>query len=598
MAVAAVLLLAAAGETPAWAATSLLVSQGIAFSVLGHSCGGIQEQAFATGFDSTSGFPTGDVYLQTRCGGSGRGGGYHVTTYAAWIGVTWDYTGVVVSYAVLSSAPTVDPTFSATDQFGNQLYNQSNAAFLVLASGFVPTPRVTGRSPTIGPASGGTAVSITGTGFTAATAVRFGGADAASFMVNGDTSISAVAPPGSPETVDVTVASQGGTSATSPIDQFTFVGAPSVSGLDPNSGPVSGGTIVTITGTNFTHAGGVNFGETPAGFTVNDDSSITATAPPGEAIDTVDVTVVSIGGTSHITAADVFAYTPPVCGDGTISYPEECDDGAANGTASSCCTTACTFVDTGAACTGGVCDGAGTCVPAGSTTCGNGVVEPGEDCDDGPANGQPGDCCTASCLFQPAGTACLEDGDLCTLDACDGAGTCAHADAPATTCMTPVSHGASLLMRVVAPGSDQAQLKWGKNPAVGLGAYGDPSASDALRVCVYEEVAADAWALVFAGSPSSAGGGVWTATATGWRFQSATGAPEGITSMLLKAAAVPLASKVQAKAKGNLALPVGLPLPSALGVVAQVRSSLGTCWGATFSAPTVATPTAFRAKSD
>src|SRR5262249_44799372 len=224
MGVAAVLFVSAAGENPSLGATSLLGSQGIAFSVLGHSCGGSQEHAFASGFEATSGYATGDVYLQTRCGGSGRGGGYHVTTYSAWVGVTWDYTGAVVSYAVLSGTPTVDPTFSAFDQYGNEIYDQSNAAFLALATGFVPTPRVTAMQPTSGPASGGTAVSITGTGFTAATAVRFGGADAQSFTVNGDTSISVVAPLAAPGTVDVTVASSGGTSATSSVDQFTFVG--------------------------------------------------------------------------------------------------------------------------------------------------------------------------------------------------------------------------------------------------------------------------------------------------------------------------------------------------------------------------------------
>src|SRR5262249_39601831 len=156
----------------------------------------------------------------------------------------------------------------------------------------------------------------------------------------------------------------------------------------------------------------------------------TAVSPFGEAVDTVDVTVVSIGGTSPITAADQFAYIPPVCGDGTISPPEECDDGAANGTASSCCSTSCTFVSTGTPCAGGACDGSGTCVPSGSSDCGNAIVEPGEQCDDGPANGQPGDCCTASCLFQAAGTICTDDGDLCTLDACDGGGTCIHPVTP------------------------------------------------------------------------------------------------------------------------------------------------------------------------
>jgi cysteine-rich repeat protein len=237
-------------------------------------------------------------------------------------------------------------------------------------------------------------------------------------------------------------------------------------------------------------------------------------------------------------------------------------------------------------------------VPPGSTTCGNGVVEPGEQCDDGPVNGQPGDCCSASCLFQPAGTLCPDDGDLCTLDACDGAGACGHSVAPAATCMTPQPQGASLLMRVVSPTASQAQFKWGKSPTIGLGPYGDPSMSDVLRLCVYEEVATDTYALAFAASPSAAGGGVWTATATGWKFKSTTGAPEGMTNMLLKAATVPLASKVQVKAKGNLAFPVGLPLPTAIGVVAQVKSALGTCWGATFSLPTVITTTEFKAKSD
>src|SRR5689334_5152550 len=70
---------------------ALLLPQSTAFSILGHSCGGIQEQAFATGFSSLNGDPMGDVYIQTRCGGSGRGGGYHVTTYSAWVAVTWDF---------------------------------------------------------------------------------------------------------------------------------------------------------------------------------------------------------------------------------------------------------------------------------------------------------------------------------------------------------------------------------------------------------------------------------------------------------------------------------------------------------------------------
>ena len=54
--------------------------------------------------------------------------------------------------------------------------------------------------------------------------------------------------------------------------------------------------------------------------------------------------------------------------------------------------------------------------------CGNGVVEPGEDCDD--SNTADGDCCSSMCLFEPAASPC-DDSVSCTeTDGCDGAGVC------------------------------------------------------------------------------------------------------------------------------------------------------------------------------
>ncbi len=58
--------------------------------------------------------------------------------------------------------------------------------------------------------------------------------------------------------------------------------APVVSSVSPNSGSPSGGTSVTITGTNLTGATAVTFGATAAtSFTVNFRDPITATAPAG-----------------------------------------------------------------------------------------------------------------------------------------------------------------------------------------------------------------------------------------------------------------------------------------------------------------------------
>ena len=114
------------GAVPVVTATSgtpiqLSVSQAVAFSVLGHSCGGIQEQSIAIGFDATTGDPTGAVYMQTRCGGSGRGGGYHTTVYSAWVTATWDLGANLLSY-VSGVQGTADPTATYTDAHGDQLY--------------------------------------------------------------------------------------------------------------------------------------------------------------------------------------------------------------------------------------------------------------------------------------------------------------------------------------------------------------------------------------------------------------------------------------------------------------------------------------------
>ncbi|WP_245560436.1 IPT/TIG domain-containing protein, partial [Nocardia asiatica] len=137
-------------------------------------------------------------------------------------------------------------------------------------------------------------MTITGTGFTGPTTVRFG-STATTFTMNSPTQITAIAPAGSPGTVPVTVTTAAGTSNGV---AYTYLAVPSLSSVSPSQGSTAGGTTVTLTGSGLSGVTSVNFGATPAAsFTVNSGNQITAVSPPGSGI--VSITVTGPGGTSN-----------------------------------------------------------------------------------------------------------------------------------------------------------------------------------------------------------------------------------------------------------------------------------------------------------
>jgi cysteine-rich repeat protein len=120
--------------------------------------------------------------------------------------------------------------------------------------------------------------------------------------------------------------------------------------------------------------------------------------------------------------------TYSLCGNGVVDVGEECDDGNTNGQDG--CTNHCTICGNGIMTAPEECDdgnrvnGDGCDADCTLTGCGNGIVTQGESCDDG--NTYAGDCCSPTCQRESPGTACLDDGNVCTDDVCDANGLCQH----------------------------------------------------------------------------------------------------------------------------------------------------------------------------
>jgi len=151
-------------------------------------------------------------------------------------------------------------------------------------------PIITSFSPALG--SPGGAITITGTGFTGATAVKFNGTDvgASNFTVNSATQITAKVPGGA-TSGKITVTNPQGTGTST----NNFYVTPFISTVSPASAGVGG--IVTLGGTNLESAT-VKFNNTSATPITNTATTITVAVPTGLS-GAVNITVTNTGGTSN-----------------------------------------------------------------------------------------------------------------------------------------------------------------------------------------------------------------------------------------------------------------------------------------------------------
>ena len=198
--------------------------------------------------------------------------------------------------------------------------------------------------------------------------------------------------------------------------------------------------------------------------------------------------------------------------------------------------------------------------------CGNGIVDPGEQCDDG--NNVNGDGCDAFCHIEPCyvcsgqpstcapaprGSAC--DDNPCATNVCDGSGACTGV----RSCRS--AETSMLLVKAsTTAGKDQLNWKWIKGAATTLTDLGVPTGTTNYALCVYAGTVA---------TINLPAGSKWHAAGmSGFSYMDSTGTPNGAQLALLKSGA---AGKAKALVKGKGAnLPDTLAPPLTLPVAVQL----------------------------
>ncbi|MGE3076558.1 MAG: Calx-beta domain-containing protein [Dehalococcoidia bacterium] len=284
-------------------------------------------------FSSTSyaGLENGGAITITvnRTGGTGGGSVTYTTSngpapsatagvdYTATTGqLTWGtndltsktFTVTPINDNLVEGGENVTLTLSAPT--GGLTIGTPSTSTLIITDDESPFPSITNISPGSGTTLGGTPVTISGVNFTGATSVTFGGLICGSIVVVNDTTITCVTPAHTAGAVDVIVTTPSGPSSTSGSqDDFIYTGGPTITSLNPATGPASGNTIITLTGTNFTSSGTVvKFDGIIAVFTYIDAQTLVVVSPAHSA-GTVDVRVTTPGGTTPNTTADDYTYT-------------------------------------------------------------------------------------------------------------------------------------------------------------------------------------------------------------------------------------------------------------------------------------------------
>jgi hypothetical protein len=179
---------------------------------------------------------------------------------------------------------------------------------------FQAPPKVTSVSPPSGTPTGGTVVTIKGTGFIDKGVKVKIGCDATAVAVISEAEITAETSACAAGHDEVIVSDARGSSSGGPSYTYVVAPPPQVTSIEPASGPTTGATAVTIEGSGFAKGAKVTIGGEATSVLVHSETEITASTAAGlagpEEVIVSDASGVSTGGPSYTYVA------PPAGGEG------------------------------------------------------------------------------------------------------------------------------------------------------------------------------------------------------------------------------------------------------------------------------------------
>ncbi len=190
------------------------------------------------------------------------------------------------------------------------VFTNSDTQSVTKTNGFTynPFPTAASISPTSGKASGGTTITITGTGFVTGATVTVGGTTCTTPTVTNSTTMTCVTPVKAGSTTYNVVVTNADTQSVTLTNVYTANLGPTVTSISPTSGTMVGGTTITLTGTNFISGATITVGGTTCTSPTWISSTSMTCVTPAKAVG-VNSIVLTNPDTQISTLANSYTYT-------------------------------------------------------------------------------------------------------------------------------------------------------------------------------------------------------------------------------------------------------------------------------------------------